>query len=174
MEKVKKLHRLPDGTLLSVRVEKLGEGFRVSGQEPVFEATLSRAPGTEVWSVLTERGESFEAFLDRRGGGEIQVSVGHRRFRFTPANRSSVGRRGSIGPATSAEIRSPMPGKIVKLLVSVGDAVTAGQGLLLFEAMKMQNELRSPRDGVVVEIDVHAGQAVESRERLLRVEPGQI
>jgi biotin carboxyl carrier protein len=173
MEKLKRLHRLPDGTLLSVRVEKLREGFRVSSQEPHFEATLWRAPGTELWSVLTERGESFEAFMDRRGG-EIEVSVGQRRFRFTPANRSSAGRRGSIGPAMSAEIRSPMPGKIVKLLVSVGDAVTAGQGLLLFEAMKMQNELRSTRDGVVVEMNVHAGQAVEARERLLRIEPGPI
>jgi biotin carboxyl carrier protein len=170
MEKVKKLHRLPDGALLSVRVETLDEGLRVSSQEPLFEATLWRAPGTEVWSILTENGESFEAVSDRRGG-EIEVSVGHKRFRFAPANRSTVGRRGSIGPAASAEIRSPMPGKVVKLLVSVGDAVTAGQGLVLFEAMKMQNELRSPQDGVVADVDVQPGQAVEARERLLRIAP---
>jgi biotin carboxyl carrier protein len=66
-----------------------------------------------------------------------------------------------------------MPGKIAKLLVSVGDSVTAGQGLVLFEAMKMQNELRSPQDGVVAEVDVRPGQAVEARERLLRIAPSQ-
>ena len=57
-------------------------------------------------------------------------------------------------------------GDVLKVLVSPGESVTVGQPILLFEAMKMQNELRSPEDGVVAEIAVEAGQAVESRERL--------
>jgi biotin carboxyl carrier protein len=168
MDKVRKLQRLPDGAVRSLRVERFAEGYRVSGQEPAFQATLWRAPGSAVWSILNERGESFEAVLDRRCG-EILVSVGHRRFRFAPANRGPAAERGSVDLASSAEIRSPMPGKIVKLLVSVGDVVAAGQGVVVFEAMKMQNELRSPRDGLVEEVDVRAGQAVEARERLLRI-----
>jgi biotin carboxyl carrier protein len=64
-----------------------------------------------------------------------------------------------------------MPGKVVELLVSPGASVTAGQPVLLFEAMKMQNELRSPEDGVVAEIAVEAGQAIEARERLYVLVP---
>jgi biotin carboxyl carrier protein len=168
MEKVKKLQRLPDGAVHSLRLERLDEGYRASSDEPAFQATVWRAPGSEVWSVLGARGESYEAVVDRRGG-EFLVSVGHRRFRFVPGDRSKGPRQGSIDHSSSTEMRSPMPGKIVKLLVSVGDEVTAGQGLLLFEAMKMQNELRSPRDGVVTQIDVRAGQTVEAKERLLQV-----
>jgi biotin carboxyl carrier protein len=63
-----------------------------------------------------------------------------------------------------------MPGKVVKVLVSAGASVSAGQPVLLFEAMKMQNELRSPEDGVVAEVAVEAGQAVEARERLYTLE----
>ena len=62
-----------------------------------------------------------------------------------------------------------MPGKVVKLLVAEGDAVTAGQGVLLFEAMKMQNEIRSPQDGTMGELNVSEGQAVEARDRLFVV-----
>jgi biotin carboxyl carrier protein len=62
-----------------------------------------------------------------------------------------------------------MPGKVVKLLVGVGDAVVSGQGVLLFEAMKMQNEIKSPQDGVVGEMPVEVGQVVEARDRLFVV-----
>jgi biotin carboxyl carrier protein len=59
-----------------------------------------------------------------------------------------------------------MPGKVVKLLVGSGDTVSSGQGVLLFEAMKMQNEIKSPQDGVVGEMAVDEGQTVEARDRL--------
>jgi biotin carboxyl carrier protein len=55
-----------------------------------------------------------------------------------------------------------MPGRVVRVLASVGDRVAARQGLVVVEAMKMENELRSPRDGVVTEIPVAAGTAVEA------------
>jgi biotin carboxyl carrier protein len=64
-----------------------------------------------------------------------------------------------------------MPGKVVKVLVSKGETVAAGQPILLFEAMKMQNELRSPQDGVVAQIGVEAGQAIEAREPLYVLDP---
>ncbi len=79
-----------------------------------------------------------------------------------------VGRGENQGGAV--EVAAPMPGKVVKLLVSQGDTVEAGQGVLLFEAMKMQNEIRSPLAGDVVELAVQEGQAVESRERLFSVQ----
>ena len=63
-----------------------------------------------------------------------------------------------------------MPGKVVKVLVAAGDTVQQGQGLIVVEAMKMENELKSPKDGVVSELAVTEGQAVESGAKLLVVE----
>jgi biotin carboxyl carrier protein len=63
-----------------------------------------------------------------------------------------------------------MPGKIVRLLVAVGDQVAARQGLVVVEAMKMENELRASRDGRVKEVHVVEGAAVEAGRLLVVVE----
>ena len=68
-------------------------------------------------------------------------------------------RRAPTGPTT---VKAPMPGKVVRVLVAAGDTVAAGAGLLVVEAMKMENELRAPRAGVVLELLAREGQAVES------------
>ncbi|MSP63788.1 MAG: biotin/lipoyl-binding protein [Myxococcales bacterium] len=62
-----------------------------------------------------------------------------------------------------------MPGKVVKVLVQVGDAVKAGQGLLVVEAMKMENELRAPRDGAVADVSAREGQSVEAGQILATI-----
>jgi biotin carboxyl carrier protein len=67
-------------------------------------------------------------------------------------------------------MRAPMPGRVVKLLARVGDEVKAGRGLLVVEAMKMENELRAPRDGRVHEIRVSEGAAVEAGQDLFVLE----
>jgi biotin carboxyl carrier protein len=77
------------------------------------------------------------------------------------------GRPAATGPAT---LRAPMPGRVVKLLVKAGDAVKAGQGILVVEAMKMENELKAPRDGVVKQFHAAEGAAVEAGEDLARIE----
>jgi len=59
-----------------------------------------------------------------------------------------------------------MPGKVVRVLVNEGESVTAGQGLLVIEAMKMQNEIRSPKSGVVEKLSAAEGQAVTAGETL--------
>jgi biotin carboxyl carrier protein len=73
----------------------------------------------------------------------------------------------AAGPVS---LRAPMPGRVVKLLVKAGDAVKVGQGVLVVEAMKMENELKSPRDGVVKQIHAAEGAAVEAGEDLARIE----
>jgi biotin carboxyl carrier protein len=70
----------------------------------------------------------------------------------------------------SAEITAPMPGKVVRVLVEAGQAVEAGAGLVVVEAMKMQNELKAPRAGAVVSIDVAAGDTVEAGAILAVIE----
>ena len=67
-------------------------------------------------------------------------------------------------------LRAPMPGKVVKLLAQAGEAVKAGQGVLVIEAMKMENELRAVRDGRVVEVMVTEGQTVDSGQVLATIE----
>jgi biotin carboxyl carrier protein len=66
----------------------------------------------------------------------------------------------------SAEIVSPMPGKIVRVLVEVGAQVEAGAGIVVVEAMKMQNEMKSPKAGVVVSINAEPGTTVNAGDVL--------
>jgi biotin carboxyl carrier protein len=77
------------------------------------------------------------------------------------------GRARAAGPTT---VRAPIPGRVVRLLVKVGDAVTAGKGIVVLEAMKMENELRAPRDGTVKELGCAEGAAVESGQALVTIE----
>jgi len=72
--------------------------------------------------------------------------------------------------AGEREVRAAMPGKIVAVLVEAGATVTRGQGLLVIEAMKMENEVTAPRDGTVQEIRVQSGQTVEAGELLAVIE----
>jgi biotin carboxyl carrier protein len=63
-------------------------------------------------------------------------------------------------------IRAPIPGRVVKCLVKEGDKVVPEQGIIVIDAMKMENELKSPTTGTVIEISVHPGQDIEAGERL--------
>ena len=67
-------------------------------------------------------------------------------------------------------IAAPMPGKVVRLLVAEGDAVEAGQGLLVVEAMKMQNEMKAPKPGTVVSLTAREGATVAAGEVLAAIE----
>lgn len=64
----------------------------------------------------------------------------------------------------------PMPGLIIEVEVNEGDTVNAGQGLIVVEAMKMQNEIKAPKDGIVKQILVKKGQSVNSREKLMIIQ----
>ncbi|HEX4999621.1 MAG TPA: biotin/lipoyl-containing protein [Terriglobia bacterium] len=70
----------------------------------------------------------------------------------------------------AVELRAPMPGKVVRTLVSVGDAVRADQGVVVMEAMKMQNEIRTPKGGVVASLTVKEGALVNAGDVLATVE----
>ncbi len=81
-------------------------------------------------------------------------------------------RKGAVAAngAGRAVLRATMPGKVVRLLVNVGDAIEAGQGVLIVEAMKMQNEVKSPRAGTVTQIKVAAEQTVNAGAELAVIE----
>ena len=68
-------------------------------------------------------------------------------------------------------VRSPMPGRVVDILVAEGDSVTAGQGVAIVEAMKMENELRAEIDGIVSQVHVRADDRVEGNAELVTLAP---
>ena len=77
---------------------------------------------------------------------------------------------GATASSAVRDVKAAMPGKVVRLLASPGDNVEAGQGLLILEAMKMQNELRSPRPGVVASVRIAEGDTVSSGQVLVTLE----
>jgi biotin carboxyl carrier protein len=94
-------------------------------------------------------------------GREISVSI------LDPRRRAARGRDGAADTAGPGVIVSPMPGRVVKVLVAPGDAVAARQGLVVVEAMKMENELRAPRAGRVSEVRVREGAPVDANTVLI-------
>jgi biotin carboxyl carrier protein len=80
-----------------------------------------------------------------------------------------VPERGGVDAAAVATLRAPIPGRVVKVLVKAGDAVKAGQTLVVLEAMKMENELRAPRAGSVTEVRAAEGTAVEAGQELVQL-----
>ena len=127
-----------------------------------------------VWSLLVGDGpcrRSYEVTFSEQGGlsraesrGQLTVYVNG-----TPVPIERRSRRRATAAGTAADttngpvsIAAPMPGRVVKVLVSVGDSVAARQGLIVIEAMKMENELRAPRAGTVSAVNVVPGAAVEA------------
>ena len=103
--------------------------------------------------------ETAEGLLVHAAGREFQVKIAD--------PRSWRGRRGgSIELEGRQHATAPMPGKIVSVLVVPGQKVEAGQGLLVIEAMKMQNEIRSPKSGIVERLLAMEGQTVSAGEIL--------
>ena len=82
-----------------------------------------------------------------------------------------MGAMGASASTGAVSVKAPMPGRIVRVLVGVGDRVSARQPVVVVEAMKMENELRSPRDGVVTQVLATPGAAVESGAVLIVVGP---
>jgi biotin carboxyl carrier protein len=153
----------------SVEVEVDGDRIRVDGRETRAELrTLAGTPvrnlfvDGESWIVSVEGGRPGEWLLGRRGE-RFEAEVLDERTRHI---RSLVG-GGSAAQAVPV-VKAPMPGLVVRVLVEPGQEVAAGAGLVVLEAMKMENELKAVAPGVVDEILATPGQAVEKGAVLVR------
>jgi biotin carboxyl carrier protein len=117
-------------------------------------------------------GESYNVEFEERDD-EVIVHLGDQLFRMDVADerrrRLKMARAGFSAEGRQL-VTAPMPGKVVKILVKQGDSVTEGQGLVVVEAMKMENELKSPKAGKVVELFAKEGEAVEMNAKLVVVE----
>jgi biotin carboxyl carrier protein len=128
--------------------------------------SVTRISPTNLSVLLGNRSYNVEV---ERSGQEYRVMIRGEVFYFRVYDEfvQSADEDSRQGEAV---ISAPMPGLVVKLLVSQGEEVTAGQGLLVLEAMKMQNEIPSPGSGTVGEISVNKGQTVMTGDTLLVIE----
>jgi biotin carboxyl carrier protein len=124
-----------------------------------------------IFSVLLS-GDSHQIRIAPRVDGTLTLYTGLAEYHAEVTDpRSWRGRRqGAVEAEGRQQITAPMPGKVVRLLVKEGDSVEAGQGLLVVEAMKMQNEIRSPKSGKIEKLFAQEGQPVNAGEVLLWVE----
>jgi biotin carboxyl carrier protein len=164
---VRRAEILLDGQRKQVDAERLGD---------VVSLLISGADA----SALNGRcGRSYEVAVTQRASGDLLVYVNGRPIVVSPSlGDTRTGTRATARPPGGRKdllqsgphrVVAPMPGRVAKVLVKVGDLVTARQGLVVVEAMKMENELRSPRDGTVLEVRVFEGARVESNALLVIV-----
>lgn len=100
-----------------------------------------------------------------------QVEIGGRTLNVDVRDPRERTRKGSgAGTSGRQNILAPMPGKVIRVLVAAGDAVEAGQGLIVVEAMKMQNEMKAPKAGTIAQVNVIEGATVAVGETLLVIE----
>jgi biotin carboxyl carrier protein len=137
----------------------------IDGQERFVDAQPIR-PGT--WSLLIDN-RSYVVDLDpRRSGTAVSVGLTEAVAQVEDARRRRLARAAPRGPASRGEeLRAPSAGKVVKLLCAEGDEVAAGQGVIVLEAMKMENELVAERGGKVEKIHKQAGQPVDTGDLLV-------
>jgi len=123
--------------------------------------------------LLKNDGRVYQVYVSvATADGSREVTVCNSRFDVTITDPRRL--RGSTSDHAhsggQAEIKTAMPGKVVRILARVGEAIEKGSGVIVVEAMKMQNEMKSPIDGVVKEIKVNEGSTVNAGEVLVVIE----
>jgi len=149
------------------------DGASVAVDGVPHEAHLGPVPGTPLRHLLMDDA-SLTLAMDRQGQGNWEVAFRGTRLAVTVLDERTRHIRSLTGQGTdrggAVALRSPMPGLVVRVLVSPGQAVQPGQGLVVLEAMKMENELRAQAGGVVAAVSIRGGQAVEKGQVLIEFE----
>lgn len=151
-----------------VRVVRADGGWEVT----LDDATPLRVDGVQTgptsWSLVVD-GRAIEPYVLARGN-EVVVDLEGDVHRLQLFDERALRARGAHGGSGDREIRAVMPGKVVAVLVEEGASVEQGDGILVVEAMKMENEIKAGRAGTVSKIAVAPGQAVESGELLVVID----
>ena len=161
-----------NGVVRRVQVEQQGSRYTVTLDDVrhVLDAAEIE-PGR--WSLLFDAARHSHEVVVRAGhGGAAAVIVDGAVVPIRvldPRKRRRGGGAADAGVDGPVRIAAPMPGKVVRVLVRAGDTVTARQGLVVVEAMKMENELRAPRAGIVRDVQAREGASVEAGALLLTI-----
>jgi biotin carboxyl carrier protein len=165
-------------------VEAGGRVFRIevsrqAGQERITidgrPVAVDIVPAGRSWSLLVGH-RSHAISIVESGDGSLQVAVDHQPVRATVISGARAGHAARGGSAASQthngprRLVAPMPGRIVRVMVRVGEQVKAQQALMVIEAMKMENELRAVVGGTVTDVRVAEGALVESGAALIVIE----
>lgn len=132
---------------------------------------VSRIEGVSVYSVLIDN-RSYELYVEEAAGFHILTGGEFHTVQVEDERSAALHELAGeeLGVAGPVEVAAPMPGLVVSILVAPGDEVEAHQGLVILEAMKMENEIRSPRRGRVKAVRVQAGKAVNQGQTLVILE----
>jgi len=154
---------------LDIRPEGGESQYRLEGAESAegLASVIQVSPG--VFSILLADRSFTIRIVPLDEELEVWTAAGRHVISIADARDRPTRRKHATGHGP-VEVRAQMPGKVVKLLIEKGAKVQAGQGLIVVEAMKMQNEMRSPKDGVIAKINVAEGAAVAAGQPLIVVE----
>jgi biotin carboxyl carrier protein len=158
-----------DGQTVPIEVTGAGGRYRVV----VGDATAAvdaRPTGEGIWSLLIEGVSYVVDVTDREGISIVEVEDESYHVRIEEETRYIIRTRGGKAEASGQVLKAPMPGKVVLVGVEVGQAVKPGDGLVVLEAMKMENEFRAAVGGRVREVRVAVGQAVNPGDVLVIIE----
>jgi biotin carboxyl carrier protein len=153
---------------LAVEVHRHGAGYRIRIDDRWLEADLISV-GPFVRSLRLEDGTQF-SLVHHREGNRHEISLNGSTVTVEVIDPLAAKRRrrdDEVGG--TGVVQAMMPGRVVRVLVEQGAAVKKGAGLLILEAMKMENEIQAPADGTVDEIFVTPGQTVEAGADLLHI-----
>jgi biotin carboxyl carrier protein len=160
------------GETRTVGLVEIGDNeYEVTLDGRTVHVDASRSART-IYSII-EDGRQFEVIIDEQGAHGFDVLVGGQLLHLQAHDeRSKLLAATAKAVATGPQrVEAEMPGKVVKIHVAVGAEVREGQGVVILEAMKMENEIPAPIDGVLREVAVTEGQTVESGQLLFVVEP---
>lgn len=159
-----------EGQERALDIERDGERFIVEldGRRYALEASEPEA-GVH---LLIHGGKVYECRVREEARGQFRVSLRSREYAITlrDPRRLRSASNSAGGAAGRASIAAPMPGKVVRVLVERGAQVEAGAGVVVVEAMKMQNEMKAPKAGTIVELNVREGETVNAGDVLAVVE----
>jgi biotin carboxyl carrier protein len=154
-----------------IEVDIDGDEVRVEGRS--LSAALGAVAGTPLRHLLVD-GRPSTLVLEGTGRGRWTISVRGERWEVEAVDERTRHIRSLTGAATrdrgAAALKAPMPGLVVRVLTEPGQAVSRGAGVVVLEAMKMENELKAPTDGVVAKVLVQERQTVEKGATLIVLE----
>ena len=174
--RTRRLEILKRGKTFEVSVDGRKQAADIAVVNDIWSLILSDVDNGEAGSedAAVARRSHEIAIVEHQATGDLSVHVNGRLITVTVSGaRPAWTRRGQDAAGSGkgpAKVVAPMPGKVVKVLVKPGDAVAARQGVVVVEAMKMENELRSPKAGTVVEVRATEGTSVEAGATLVVIE----
>jgi len=157
-----------DGRQLSIELEQRDGRIQARVGSREYELQVV-SPEAGVYNFLTDN-RVYEANVWAPGPNSLRVLVGGHVFLVSIIDRKHRRPAAEYLMEGRQNLVAPMPGKVVRVLVAAGDEVELGQGVVVVEAMKMQNEIKSPKTGRIVEIRVVEGATVNANQVLAVVE----